>query len=185
LTPADGFSYSLALAVWDDADDAGDEQAARIVPLVTDAAPGDLRLIEDLLPQFTDEATDAPAPAEAYRVDFTASVTRDALLSERHLPVLAESLGRPLLRAVHLLEPIDSVYDFASLGEVLRHCSEYYIPEVADGVATHMTALLDVTAALVRGTERSEYMEVAVHHDGFKTFEAMLDANVLVRPPKA
>jgi hypothetical protein len=183
-TAPGAFRYSIALEVWSDPPQNDDEPATRTIRLVDDASPVDPRFTDELLSEFTDPGTDDPALVAAYRLTFTATVSRDALLSERHVPVLGESLGRPLLRAVHLLEPITSMYDISSLAELLRHCSDYYLPEVSDGVVTHMTATLDLDAALVRGATQSEFLEIAVRHDGFTTFEAMLEANVLVRPPR-
>jgi hypothetical protein len=183
LTPSDGFTYTIELAVWTDAT-ATDGPPAATAALATNATPPAGRFVTDLGAQLVDANTGDALAVEAYRLTFRATVRHDAYLAERHHPVLAESLGRPLLRAVHLLEPIECVYDVYSIGELLRHASEYYLPEVADGVVTHLTAMLDLPATLVGTESHDELIEIDVRYDGFDTFEALLDADVLVRPPR-
>jgi hypothetical protein len=183
LTPSDGFTYTIELAVWDNAT-ATDVPPTATVALATNAAPPAGRFITGLGSLLVDASTGAAITVEAYRLTFRAIVRHDAYLAERHQPVLAESLGRPLLRAIHLLEPIEGAYDVYSIGEMLQHASEYYLPEVADGVVTHLTAMLDLPATLVGTASHDEFIEIDVRYDGFDRFEAMLDADVLVRPPR-
>jgi hypothetical protein len=182
LTPPDGFSYSVKLSVWTDR--TATNQPPLTVALATNATPPAGRFLRNLGTLLVDPVSGDPLAVEAYQLRFEAKVNRDVFLAERHHPVLDESLGRPLLRAIQLLEPIDCIYDIHSIAELLRHASEYYIPEVADGVVTHLTALIDLPATLVGTETQDEFMEIAVLYDGFDGFEAQLEADVLVRPPR-
>jgi hypothetical protein len=189
LPPADGFSYSLALAVWTGPGPSG--APATTLQLASGVDQAAIRCVEGLSSQFTDEITGNRLAVRAFQLEFTADVQQDAALSERdRLWVgtgelgMGESLGRPLLRAVHLLEPVKSCYDMAGLSELLRHCSDYTLFESTNGAMTHLSAALDLPVRLVRGSDLSEYLEVSVAGDRFTALEAMLDATVLIRAPR-
>lgn len=179
------YAYSLALSVWPDRDRT--DEPPLTVPLAEAAGPAALRSVAGLADLLVSDG--APVPVGAFRIEFTATVTRDAALRVRHDraggPVLGESIGTPLLRGVHLLEPVPSCYDLASLSELLRHCSEYHLLDSPAGPATRLVALLDLPVRLTRTPEGSEYVQVAVLDGGLETVEVLVEATVHTRPPRA
>ena len=139
-----------------------------------DASPGQARLATGLtLPDGS--------PVDkviAYRVLLSAEVFHDTLLSERHVGLPSdESLGCPLLRAVHLLEPTVSSLDFHSLHEIEAAGAQARLLDPPK--FTRMIASLDVPATL----NRKERMQIRVRKDAFKRAEAWLDGEVRLRPP--
>jgi hypothetical protein len=110
---------------------------------------------------------------------FTANVRHDAFMRERHILVGGDpSVGRPLLRAVHLLEPTDSPLVFHSLNELLLASSDSSLLGPAGGPPTALTARLDVAATLGRG----EAIALAVLTPVFTRLDARLAAMVFQRP---
>jgi len=172
LTDPDTFHYALGLDVWRPG------QSLSSVPDSHDLAP-------DLTP--AEARVWEPAPGRppigdvaAYRIRFKAEVAADAYLFERH-PTMRGSLGRPLLRAIHLLEPVPHAHAFYSLGELLTRASDKLVVEADGGPPRRLTATLPLPAVL----EEGEGIELTLHDDRLTRFEARLDAMLSLRPPVA
>jgi hypothetical protein len=116
----------------------------------------------------------------AYQIFFRANVKHDAYLRERYVGTRrGESLGRPLLRAVNVLEQVEPLHTLYSLYELCLRSGEHLLFEQGTEPPQRLTVSLDVAATLTKG----ESVELTVHHEGFTNVEARLDATVLVRPP--
>lgn len=182
--PEDSFHYSLTLNTWPSGH--GTASAPSSVVLAAGASPGAARV---RLP--AGDGTPMAADVGFLEVAFEAEVRSDASLYERHALLPNASIGRPLLRAVNLLEPITSIYTIHSLGELMSLSSEYQLFETPGRPLGKMTATMDLAATLVfsdnspqaggAGSHSSayEFVEVAVHHPGFKYFEARMAAEAL------
>lgn len=170
LTPDDGFAYLLRLQIWvsgeDPATDPGSEVA--ITPSGALARPSDLRHRRDL----------KLGDVIAYRVAFKAEVRRDTNFLENQFAGDDPQGGRPLLRAVHLLEPVPSPYIFACLHELEGRCSSFSFLEPSLPLTT-LSAYLDLPALLVH----REVIELAVRPGVWDVVEAHLDGEVRIRPP--
>src|SRR5207253_1344633 len=109
-----------------------------------------------------------------------AEVSHDAYLRERQTgPRTTESLGRPLLRAVNLLEPVETVYAYHSLAELVDNSAGHKLFENLGGPPRRLTARLDLTALLAE----KESIVLKVSPSIFSNVEARLDATLLLRPP--
>jgi hypothetical protein len=175
--PADAFTYSLTLDLWGDGRPLT-QPASESVNLATTLRPDDNRFA-----RFTHDGA-----AAAYQIHFQAEVDHDSYLRERLAGLNdAESVGRPLLQAVNLLEPLEPVHEFHSLHELMLNSSEHELHWVPGSPLRRMTAVLDVSATLT-GPDRAdvpgESIELTVHTDAFTYVEARLAATVLVRPPR-
>ena len=179
-TLKDNFKYSLDLDVFDH----------------TEALVTSVKLADSLDPT-------KPRKAESlgledisfYRVKFAADVARDAFLYEKHSTLIGESVGTPLLRAVNLLEPVESIYHIFSLQELLSHASEYHLFEFQGQPLRKMIVALDVSATLVCSDHETifnndpadrkslfEFVEIEVKSDRFSNVEARSVGEVLWRP---
>jgi hypothetical protein len=131
---------------------------------------------------------------KSFQILFTALVFEDAYFKERHLPTIDENIGRPLLRAVNILEPVRSVYEINSLTELQNLCSDFHLYESADLKIRRLTASLSLSATLVNGPNQDivnnnnydsatvyEYVELKLFKNGFTRFEAKRIADVLIR----
>jgi hypothetical protein len=168
-TPADSFSYDLKLLTWTSATPSGPPQ---VTPLATGANPQ--------TPRFFD--IDPLIGATHYQVQLDAVVRHDAPLRERHLAeVSRESLGRPLLSAVYLLEVVPNAFAFNSLAELLAQASDAQL--FASGTEPPRRCLvnLDLGATLSKG----ESIVIDVHdQSGLAVVQARLIGNIMVRPPR-
>lgn len=170
-TPEDSFTLSLDLHFRN----AGG--AEQVVPIVQDSVPSAARrsLLTGVL------------AAKALRLEMRALVKRDADLHERHGVVLADSLGRPLLRAVNLLEAVASRYEFFSLAEFLSACADYELhPERGDkllGVAAslELPATLVYSENQVDSTDEHEFLAVRVGNPALSRVEVRLAGERLIR----
>ncbi|MFN7688087.1 MAG: hypothetical protein ACK5OP_10180 [Sphingobacteriales bacterium] len=84
-----------------------------------------------------------------FQILFKAKVFEDSYVSERSLPLVNENIGRPLLRAINLLEPIQSSFVFNSLTELINQCSDFHLFEMPGPEIKRLTATLDINAVLV------------------------------------
>ena len=129
-----------------------------------------------------------------YQVEFTADVKKDASIYEKHTMLIGESIGTPLLRAVNLLEPVESIYNVYSLQELLSLSSEYHLFEFQGQPIKKMLVTLDLSAILVHSEYESianedpndpqsfyEFVEIAVIADKFSNVEAKLVSEVLAK----
>jgi hypothetical protein len=174
LTPPDSFTYTLSLVYWTVGQDPETDtpSAALLAPASGPGAvarPGYLRHRADI--QLKDVIS--------YRIAFKANVNYDAFLTEMQFgPDVGRSLGRPLLRAVHVLEPIESIYKIYCLHELESRCSEFTLLDVAQPLRT-LSAYIDLPAMLIENEE----IAIQVAPELFERCEARLDAEIRIRPP--
>lgn len=171
LTPDDAFSYDLQIR---HRDPSGQET---VTPLASGAAPSDARR----------GAPSGLQKVAAFRVEFDGRVAHDAELYERHISVLSESGGTPLLRAVNLLEPVPSRLSFSSLAELRAACSDFEILEERNGRLLRMAGTIEVPATLVHSPRQDvaagsyEYIELRVGSCPIKRLELRLQGESLRR----
>jgi hypothetical protein len=171
LAPADGLRYSLHMDVWDNAG-AGPVS----VPLAVDRDQAAGRFAESV----------SRAGVKRLQIRFEAHVTHESTLAERHTPILLESMGTPLLRAVNILQPIASIYDLFSLTELQAESSDFRLNEAPGPTVVRCLAHLDVPAVIVHSpyqhiengnaydpATRYEFIELAVNRS-FARVEARL-----------
>ncbi len=172
-TTPDAFTYGLRLYVWREGEDLG-------------AAPTSVGVVKGAPPRrnrFRDNLQSKLADVIAYQVEFTATVKADAFLNERHSGTAGgESLGRPLLTGVHLLEMVSSAHNYHSLQEMIEDSSDYSLFDLGNDPPRRLTCALNLTATLTVG-ERI-VLKVPRADPKLKRLEARLDANVLLRPPR-
>ncbi len=171
LAPADGLTYSVYLDVWDSAG-AGPVSVA----LAVDRNQTSGRFAEGV----------ARSNVARLRVRFEADVTHQSALVERHTPILLDSIGTPLLRAVNLLQPIESIYDLYSFTELQAESSDFRVSDAPGPAVVRCMAHLDVPAVIVHSpyqhvengdlyhaATRYEFIELAVNRS-FARAEARL-----------
>lgn len=180
LAPPRSFTYSLDLAWWAPGQPT---TAAPTVTSIASSAPAARRRAADLA---------NVTGVGAYRVEFSAKVSHDAPLNERHGAILGESAGRPLLRAVNLLEGVPCANDFATLEELLARSREHHLFEGTGAPPAKLWASLDFSATLVaspnqlaNGPDDFEFIEIATQPAVFRRFQARLEAEELLRPVPA
>lgn len=123
-----------------------------------------------------------------YQVEFIADVKKDASIYEKHTTLVGESIGTPLLRAINLLEHVESIYKIYSLQELLSLSSDYHLFEFQGQPLTKMLATLDLSATLVWSENEDlqsgiyEFLEIAVNSDLFSNVEAKLVSEILAKP---
>jgi hypothetical protein len=145
--PAEAFSYSLLLDLWERGRDTALAPSETVVLAdpISPRRPGD-----DRLARFRHEKA-----AGAYRLRFAADVRQDSFVRERVTGQSdPESLGRPLLQAVNLLEPVDAQHEFHSLHELLLRCTDHELHWVPGAPLRRMTAMLDISATQRPGCGR-------------------------------
>jgi hypothetical protein len=179
LTPADSFKYSLKLRSWTTGQD-----PTSVAPRETDLAPADYKPDQPRAARRSDLVNLA-----RFQVVFSAHVLNDSYMLERHTPVLGQSIGRPLLRAVNLIEPIDGPFRIFTLHELADRCSEYQIFQSPGPEITRLKATVDLSATLVFSERQQvtstdyEFVEVSVATRAFTSFEARLRGEDLLRLP--
>jgi hypothetical protein len=175
LTTPNSFTYSIKINLWDSANSPISPaiQIGNSGPLASDAP----RFIENL-----------NKPGVKYlQVEFSAHVLYDASIKERHLPVITESLGTPLLRAINILEPVSSIYDIYSLTELEALCSDFRLFENPGPEIGRLITTLDLSAVLVNSVNqaivnndiydagsRYEFIELEIVHPSFSNMEVKL-----------
>jgi hypothetical protein len=136
----------------------------------------------------------ANANINSFQITFTAKVFEDSYLRERSLPLVTENLGRPLLRAINILEPVTSIYEFNSLHELQNHCSDFHLFENPGAAIPRLTAMLDCSATLVNSpnqiiannniydvASRFEYVELKLNPNQFTRYEAKRNGVILIK----
>lgn len=135
-----------------------------------------------------------------YQIEFTADVKKDTSIYEKHTTLIGKSIGTPLLRAVNLLEPVESAYNIHSLQELLSLSSEYHLFEFQGQPIKKMLVTLDLSATLVHSDYAKfmnndpndpicftdpnsfyEFVEITVRTDKLKIVEAKLNGEVLTK----
>lgn len=183
-TPADGFDYDLILRYWQN----GQANVQEEFLIGTDRnTPHQGKPDHD---RFKDNLAGKLTNVTAYQIEFGADVNYDAYLREFHTgPQNAESLGRPLLQAVNILEEVAPAHDFYSLHELLLKSADYHLFEEQNGPPRRLTVSLDITATLSADEEGNyERLSLTVHPDYATILDylsARLDARVYLRPPMA
>jgi hypothetical protein len=92
-----------------------------------------------------------------------------------------------LLRAINLLEPVESSYNIYSLQELLSLSSNYHLFEFQGQPLTKMLATLDLSATLVHSQQQDlqtsmyEFIEIQVLSNTFSNFEAKLVSEILMK----
>ncbi len=171
-TPNANFKYSITLKTFD-----ANKTEISSTPIAANLDPTKLRKYENLNLQNV----------AFYQFIFEARVKKDAAIYEKHSVLIGESIGTPLLRAVNLLEPIESIYNIYSLQELLSLCSEYHLFEFQGQPIKKMLATLDLSAVLVQSeaediaNDKYESIEIKVVNNNFKNFEAKLISEVLLK----
>jgi hypothetical protein len=178
LTPPDSFHYKIEIALNGGAAAITIDNAGQM--LKADAK----RAIEGL----------ANANINSFQITFTAKVFEDSYLKERHLPAINENLGRPLLRAINILEPVKSIYEINSIMELQSLCSDFHLFENPGAAIHRLTALLDCSATLVNSpnqiivnndiydvASKYEYIELNLLSTQFIKLEAMRKGEILVK----
>ncbi|MCX6251738.1 MAG: hypothetical protein NTX61_13425 [Bacteroidetes bacterium] len=171
LTPKDGFSYELKMHIWNN--DHIQQPASHIIVLASTGTKPDADRIKDNIQPHAKNI-------KAYQMEFNATVNFDTYFRERQVGNNdTQSTGRPLLRAINLLEMVEPVYDFYSLEELMAASAKYEFFQERDQELKGMTLALIATAAL----EENEEYSITVHSDKFKIFQARLAAELKLKPP--
>jgi hypothetical protein len=172
LSPREGLTYSLDLRIWPPG--ASPSSSGRVLALAKDAAPAAPRCVAAL-----DDAGDVGM----YQIELRAKVTLDTDIDER-LPrgEARESIGRPLLSAVHLLEAVPSVLSFHSLQELIDGADDRLLLDEHGGPPRRLMVRLPISAILGKG--ESIRLEICGEPPPFTYLEARLEATVVSRPPR-
>jgi hypothetical protein len=174
LTPEAVLEFALSLEVWEEGQDVENEQGQFVVLAPQGSKPQDARRNETLM--F--ENGTPVEKAIAYRIYFRAIVTHDTQLEERQSGHLREeSVGSPLLRALHLLEPVSSSLSFTSLHELTASAQDY------DFLDAPRAGRLRVSLGLPASLQVGEYVTLDVRKGVFKRLEARLEGEIRLRPP--
>lgn len=178
LTPPDSFHYKIEIALNGGAATIKIDNAGQMLKAVA------RRAIEGLNNQNIN----------SFQITFKAKVFEDSYLRERHLPAINENIGRPLLRAINILEPVKSIYEFNSLLELQSLCSDFHLFENPGAAIPRLTATLDLNATLVNSPNQNianndiynnasvfEFVELNLLTNQFMRFEARGISEELVR----
>ena len=173
LTPPDSFHYKIKIA-------SKDRAGAALADIDIDNAG-------QMLKADSKRAIDGlnNQNIKSFQITFTAKVFEDSYLKERHLPSINENIGRPLLRAINILEPAKSTYEFNSLLELQNLCSDFHLFENPGAEIPRLTATLDLNATLVNSPNQNivnndiydnasvfEFVELKMLSNQFTRFEA-------------
>ncbi|RZK26270.1 MAG: hypothetical protein EOO43_03320 [Flavobacterium sp.] len=183
LTPPDSFHYKIKIASKD--------EAGAALPDI-EIGRGTAQMLQADAKRAIDGLNNLNI--KSFQVTFTAKVYEDSYLNERHLPTINENLGRPLLRAINILEPVPSIYEINSLSELKNLCSDVHLFENPGPAINRLTATLDLSAVLVNSTNqiisnndvynlgsRYEYVELILFPNQFTRFEAKKIGEELTR----
>ena len=131
------------------------------------------------------------APVHTYQaIGLLADVTDDAYIHEKHTPSLGESIGRPLLRAVNILESVESIYDIFSLHELLALATDYHLFEMNGLPLRKILVTLELSATLVfsenqnsidLSQEKFEFIKFTINSDTFDYLDARLEIEESMR----
>ena len=182
LTPPDSFHYKIEIALNGVAASIVIDNAGQM--LKADAK----RAIEGL----------SNVNINSFQITFTAKVFEDSYFSDRHLPAIDESIGRPLLRAINILEPVKSVYEIYSITELQSLCNGFRLFDTPGAAIQRLTAVVDLNAVLVSSVceyipvdgqgnkqiydaaARYEYVEFKVYTNQFTLLEGRRIEEILI-----
>ena len=176
-SPRRSFTYSIILDWW--AVGQSPSNPPTTTTLVSSAGPTGMRFAK--LANIANVAF--------IRVRFNATIRNDGAIQEKHTAIVGESIGRPLLRGISLLQPIVSANDFYTLDELLARCPQYHLFEIPGAPLKKLWACLNLSATLVNSPNQPanpgddyEFIQVATAGAQFSHFQARLLAEELVRP---
>ena len=131
----------------------------------------------------------------SFQITFQAIVNVDSSLNERGLPAMNDPVGRPLLRAVNILELLpDSIYSIYSLTELAGLSSNFKTYETPGPEVKRFLCTLDLKALFVHSENnvisaagnyaaqtRYEWLEAKINTDQLKTCEMKMNGEILIR----
>lgn len=178
LTPKDGFSYNLILHYWKSGEPLN-QPSQHLVPLAADhTLPNAGRFVDGIYATANNII--------AYQLEFNATVKHDTYLKERAVGGDSnESLGRPLLKNVNLLEVTQPRYDFYSLQELIIASAAHHFFEEHGSRLKKINVAVYITAAL----EEGESISITVYNNEIPAsnklnyVDARLAAEVKLKPP--
>ena len=168
LTPADSFHYHIKITLYDVYENTSYIEIGN-----------DTNMLNAEEQRSRKNLNIADINVSKLKITFTAKVFEDSYIEESHLPLtFTEKIGRPLLRAINILEPVQSTYEINSLTELKGLCSDFHFFESPGPEIKKLIATIDVNAVLVYSPNQTrsdyEYMEIKVLYDRFTNFEARL-----------
>lgn len=175
LTPPDSFHYHIKIDVLDDSGVSINEIE---IGNASNMLKADESRAHDGLNIFL---------VKKFQITFTAKVFEDSYIKESHLPsTFNEKIGRPLLRAINILEPVQSTYDIYSLTELKSICSDFHLFETPGPEIKRIMATIDLNAVIVHSVNQDEddvkyeFLELNVLYNGFSNFEAKVTGFELI-----
>lgn len=172
LTPADSFHYNIKITTWNHMG----MMSEREIGTSSDMLRANTKRTRDDLDFH---------PIKSFQITFTAKVFEDSYMQERHLPTtFNEKMGRPLLRAINILEPVPSPYVIHSLTELKNICSDFHLFEIPGPKIKRLMATIDLNAVIVHSVNQNEdkyeFLELSVLQE-FSRFEAKINGFELMR----
>lgn len=177
LTPPDSFHYHIKISTWNHW---GVLSELEIGTSSNMLRADTKRTLDDL------DYSAARSHIKSFQITFTAKVFEDSYMQERHLPLtFSEKMGRPLLRAINILEPVQSTYEIYSLMELKNVCTDFHLFETPGPQIKRLMATIDLSAVLVHSVnqddEKYEFLELSVLYDGFTNVEARVNGFELIQ----
>ena len=166
-TPSTAFEYSISLYAFDSV---GNQLNGGPVILANNLDPTQPRIKKNINLQNV----------HFYELELTADVRHDSTLTERIITEKADTIGRPLLQGIYLLEPVQTKFDFYSLQEFIAACSEYELFDLQGLPLKKIMATLDLSAVLVQSpneniaTGENEFVQLDIKTDAFTQATARL-----------
>lgn len=122
-----------------------------------------------------------------YELEVIADVKHDSTLTERIVTEKADTIGRPLLEGIYLLEPVQTKFDFYSLQEFLSECSEYEMFQLQGLPFKKLMATLNLSSVLVQspnensGANENEFIKLEILTDKLKVATAKLVSSEMLK----
>jgi len=136
LIPENSFSHKIELYL-----KVGDLSYARnpesVQPLIIDST--DLKL---------NSITVDLSNIREFKIKYSAIILKDSNFHERILPNYNVPIGRPLLRAINIIEKVESKYQINSLNELRNLSSDFEMITNLRGDILSITGVLDLSATL-------------------------------------
>jgi len=174
-TPATAFSYSINLYAYDNAGNL--LNAGAPVVLANNLDPTQKRIKKNINLQNV----------RFYELEVNADVKHDSTLTERIVTEKADTIGRPLLEGIYLLEPVQTKFDFYSLQEFLSECSEYELFPLQGLPFKKLMATLNLSSVIVQspneniGASENEFIKLEIFTDKLKVATAKLVSSELLK----
>lgn len=174
ITPATAFKYSIKLYAYDAI---GNMINGAPTILADNLNPTRPRCIKNIKLKRV----------KSYEVEFSAEVKHDSSLTERIVTEKADTIGRPILEGIFLLEPVPTKYDFYSLQEFLSECSEYELFNQQGSPIKRITATLNLSSVLVQSPNEDisvgehEYLKLEIFISSINVLTAKIISNELIK----